>query len=142
MYHIRNEGFRYMTDTQLDRLLYSMSIDEKVFQLSQLPSTFYNQGLQIPGTDVQEAVSREQMNQMGSILYSSDIAACRKIQEEILGCQPHHIPILFMMDVIHGFKTIFPIPLAQAGSFDMDLISRSAAAAAGEASEVGIHVVF
>ncbi len=101
-----------MTDTQLDRLLYSMSIDEKVFQLSQLPPTFYNQGLQIPGTDVQEAVSREQMNQMGSILYIFDAASSRKIQEKVIRTQPHHLPMLFMMDVIHGFKTIFPIPLA------------------------------
>lgn len=142
MYHIRNEGFRYMTDAQLDRLLHSMSIDEKVFQLSQLPPTFYDQGLQIPGTDVQEAVSREHMHQMGSILYIFDAASSRKVQENVIRAQPHHIPLLFMMDVIHGFKTIFPIPLAQAGSFDMDLISRSASAAAGEASEAGIHVVF
>ncbi len=129
-----------MTDTQLTSLLHSMSIDEKVCQLSQLPPTFYSQAGQIPGTEVQETVCKEQMNQMGNILYICDAAAAREIQDEIIRCQPHHIPILFMMDVIHGFKTIFPIPLAQAGSFDMELISACAAAAAGEASEAGIHV--
>lgn len=56
--------------------------------------------------------------------------------------QPHHIPMLFMMDVIHGMKTIFPAPLAQGATFDPELSGECASAAAKEASAAGLHVTF
>ena len=52
------------------------------------------------------------------------------------------IPLLLMMDVIHGYRTIYPIPLAMACSFDMDLIERCSAMASKEASLSGVHVNF
>ena len=131
-----------MTDTQITILLHSMSLEEKVCQLSQLPPTFYHPSEAIPGTEIKEQVSEALMNQMGSILYISDSAAMRAVQAGVLAHQPHQIPMLFMMDVIHGFKTVFPIPLAQAGTFDMELITQCASVAAAEASAAGIHTVF
>ena len=131
-----------MTDAQITALLHSMSLEEKVCQLSQLPPTFYHSAEAIPGTEIKEQVSETLMNQMGSILYISDAAVMKTIQDRALDQQPHKIPMLFMMDVIHGFKTVFPIPLAQAGTFDMELISKCASTAAAEASAAGIHTVF
>lgn len=131
-----------MTDAQLNRLLGEMSLDEKIYQLVQLPPTYYHKASQIPGTEVNEPIPKEMAPQMGSILYITDAGAIKEIQNSVVMQQPHGIPILFMMDVIHGFKTIFPIPLSQAGSFHMDLIAQCAEAAAKEAAASGIHVVF
>lgn len=55
---------------------------------------------------------------------------------------PHHIPLLFMLDVINGFKTIFPIPLGQGAAFEPELSRRCAEVAAKEAAVSGIHVTF
>ena len=54
----------------------------------------------------------------------------------------HHIPLLFMMDIIHGMKTIFPILLGQGASFEPELSKRCVAAAAKEAAVLGLHVTF
>ena len=56
--------------------------------------------------------------------------------------QPHRIPLLFMLDVINGFKTIFPIPLGQGATFEPELSRRCAQAAAKEAAVSGLHVTF
>ena len=92
-----------MTDAQITALLHSMSLEEKVCQLSQLPPTFYHSAEAIPGTEIKEQVSETLMNQMGSILYISDAAVMKTIQDRALDQQPHKIPMLFMMDVIHSF---------------------------------------
>ncbi|MDD6615719.1 MAG: beta-glucosidase BglX, partial [Lachnospiraceae bacterium] len=55
---------------------------------------------------------------------------------------PHHIPMLFMLDVIHGMKTVFPMPLAQGAAFDPEMSEKCAAAAALEAAVSGLHVTF
>lgn len=55
---------------------------------------------------------------------------------------PHKIPLIFAADVIHGMKTVFPIPVAEASSFDLDLAERTARAAAVEASAKGLHWTF
>ena len=55
---------------------------------------------------------------------------------------PHHIPLIFMADVIHGCRTIFPIPLGQACSFHPELVSEAASIAASEASSEGLKATF
>ncbi len=65
-----------------------------------------------------------------------------QIQDAYINRHPHHIPLLFMMDVIHGYRTIFPAPIAQGASFDPEISKRAASVAARETSAAGIHVVF
>ena len=55
---------------------------------------------------------------------------------------PHHIPLIFMADIINGFRTIFPIPLAQGCTFDPELVEEGAAAAARESAATGLHLTF
>lgn len=68
--------------------------------------------------------------------------ALMQIQDAYINRHPHHIPLLFMMDVIHGYRTIFPAPIAQGASFDPEISKRAASVAARETSAAGIHVVF
>lgn len=64
------------------------------------------------------------------------------IQENHINKHPHHIPMLFMADIINGYRTIFPIPLAQGCTFDAELVEKCASVAAKEAAAAGIHVTF
>ena len=68
--------------------------------------------------------------------------ALMQIQDAYINRHPHHIPLLFMLDVIHGYRTIFPAPIAQGASFDPEISKRAASVAARETSAAGIHVVF
>jgi beta-glucosidase len=65
----------------------------------------------------------------------------REIQAEALKSRLH-IPLLFSLDVIHGYKTVFPIPLAEAASWDLDAIRLGAHVAAKEAAAAGLHWTF
>ena len=78
----------------------------------------------------------------GSILGTCRAEKLIKIQKRYMENHPHHIPLLFMMDIIHGMKTIFPIPLGQGASFEPELSKRCVAAAAKEAAVSGLHVTF
>lgn len=66
----------------------------------------------------------------GSVLGLQGAALSKKIQKEYMEHQPHQIPLLFMMDVIHGMKTIFPAPLAQAATFEPELTKEGSEIAA------------
>ena len=66
----------------------------------------------------------------------------REVQKSYLEHNRNKIPLLFMHDVIHGFRTIFPAPLAMACSFDPDLVEQAASIAAKEAAVSGLHVTF
>jgi beta-glucosidase len=78
---------------------------------------------------------------VGSYLNVTGAARTRSLQEIAMQSRLK-IPLLFAQDVIHGFRTIFPLPLAEAASWDMDAIERSARIAAKEAAASGIHWTF
>lgn len=79
---------------------------------------------------------------VGSIFNAYTVDGVRKLQEMALAESRLKIPVLFGYDVIHGFRTIFPMPLAEAGSWDLERMQKSAAIAAAEASSEGIHWTF
>lgn len=87
-------------------------------------------------------VSEEEINQAGSILVNAGAQELIQIQKKYMEKQPHHIPMLFMMDVIHGMKTIFPIPLALGATFNPELAEKCASVTAKEAAVCGLHVTF
>ena len=133
-----------MTEHQLHLLLEDMSLQEKIDQLLQLTADFYGKTDRdvVTGPASELGISMEDIDLAGSVLNGTGAKALMQIQDAYMDRHPHHIPLLFMMDVIHGYRTIFPAPIAQGASFDPEMSKRAASVAAREASAAGIHVVF
>jgi beta-glucosidase len=119
----------------LDDLVRRMTLEEKIGQLTQIGGAAF-----VP--DAMTPADRVRKGQAGSILWLSDAAAINKLQKIAVEETRLHIPLIFGLDVIHGFKTIFPMPLAMAASWDPALIERVQAAAAREARASGIQWTF
>ena len=132
-----------MKQEELKKLLDTMSLQEKIDQMLQLTGDFYQDADSVlTGPAVQLGVTGEDVHMAGSILGTCRAEKLIKIQKRYMENHPHHIPLLFMMDIIHGMKTIFPIPLGQGASFEPELSKRCVAAAAKEAAVSGLHVTF
>ena len=121
-----------------DSLLRLMTLEEKAGQLHQISNPFAATGPITPAGDYQQQI-RE--GKIGSMLNIVGAARTRQLQELALQSRLK-IPLLFGQDVIHGFRTTFPLPLAEAASWDMETIERAARIAAIEASAAGIHWTF
>lgn len=127
---------------ELRKIMDKLSLAEKIGQLAQVtPNFFGNQG-EITGPMAEWSMGTDQLYQIGSVLGTHRGTEVRKIQEDYLAHSQHQIPLMFMADVIHGYETIFPIPLALASSFDPELIEKIAEASAAEAASEGIQVTF
>lgn len=131
-----------MTSEQIKALLADMSLQEKIGQLLQLTGNFYDQDGLATGPMLDMELTREQVDCAGSILSTVGAKQLKRMQSAYMERQPHHIPLLFMADVINGFRTVFPIPLAQGCSFDPALSGEMARVAAKEAARTGLHVTF
>ena len=117
-------------------LINEMSLTEKVMQMTQLVPglIFHTQLTNLTGPFREWSFTEEQLKMTGSVLGTNGAEYVKKVQKEFLENSEKKIPLLFMEDVIHGFSTIFPIPLAQGCSFDLGLIEEAAYATAKEAS--------
>ncbi|HMD39296.1 MAG TPA: beta-glucosidase BglX [Candidatus Acidoferrum sp.] len=115
-----------------DALLQQMTLAEKIGQLSQL---FEFE----PQKTIDEAVSK---GQLGSVLFVTDPAETNRLQHLAVDQTRMHIPLIFGFDVIHGFRTIFPVPIAMAASWDPSAAAKAQTIAAKEARSVGIHWAF
>ena len=127
-------------EKRIKDLLSRMTLDEKVGQLNQL------NGGAFTGPALNDAGQKEKMQlvkegKVGSMLNVIGVADTRSIQQVAMQSRLG-IPLLFAYDVIHGYKTIFPIPLAEACSWDIRQIERNASVAAKEASAAGLHWTF
>lgn len=133
-----------MESQDLKKLLTDMSLQEKVGQMLQLTGRFYQMDTNtvLTGPALQLGLTKDDIDLAGSVLGTYGAEELKQIQKDYMEKQPHHIPMLFMMDVIHGMKTIFPMPLAMGASFEPELARRCAQAAARESAYSGIHVVF
>ena len=133
-----------MEKRDLLELIKEMSLSEKAMQMTQLAAGHicHTALANLTGPFRQWSFTDEELEQTGSILGSHGAEYVMKIQKDYLEKSRHKIPLMFMQDVIHGFKTIFPIPLAQGCSFDPELIEEAAYATAKEASAAGVHVTF
>ncbi len=114
-----------------DALVAQMTLDEKIGQLNQL-FAFGN-----PPSDAQVRGGT-----IGSLLFVSDPAVVNRLQHTAVEGSRLHIPILFGFDVIHGWRTIFPVPIAMAASWDPPMVEQAQAVAAREAYAVGIRWTF
>ncbi len=126
-------------DSFVGNLMKKMTLEEKIGQLNQvaIPNSFVT-GATV-STDIEAKIIAVNV---GSILNSLNPEVTRKAQEMAVTKSPSKIPIIFGMDVIHGFRTIFPIPLALSCTWDMQLVEQSAQIAAAEASAAGIAWTF
>lgn len=131
-----------MKQKELDALLESMSLEEKIDQLFQVSSVFLEEEGKVTGPENTAGYTAQEVWRAGSVLGAAGAETLVKLQKTYMEKQPHHIPLLFMLDVINGYRTIFPIPLAQGCSFNPQLAKEGAAAAAREAAAAGVHVTF
>ncbi|MDP2059656.1 MAG: glycoside hydrolase family 3 N-terminal domain-containing protein, partial [Flavobacteriaceae bacterium] len=123
---------------KVDELLRQMTLEEKVGQLNQYTGDWAATGPITINPNKQEEIKK---GQIGSMLNILGTKYTRQYQE--LAMQSRlKIPLLFGQDVVHGYKTTFPIPLAEAASWDLEAMEQSARIAAIEASASGIHWTF
>ena len=122
---------------QADSVLRMMTLEEKVGQMNQYAGSKAT-GPRTVDTTIMTQIAQ---GRVGSILNVVGAANTRKYQEQAMKSRLH-IPLLFGQDVIHGLYTTFPVPIAEAASFDMEMIEKSARWAATEASAAGIHWTF
>ncbi|BFT74024.1 beta-glucosidase BglX [Paenibacillus sp. P36] len=134
-----------MTDQQLNALLKELTLEEKISQLLQLAAPFFEgsgtEG-QITGPMAAMGINDDIVKNTGSVLGLSGAIETIGVQEAHMKKNRLGIPLLVMADIIHGYKTIFPVPLAIACSWDLEAAEQSAAIAAAEASAAGVHVTF
>jgi len=124
----------------IDALVEQMSLAEKAGQLNHpniagADST----GAGAAATDIEARIRR---GEVGSIAAGRGREELHELQRIAVEESPHRIPLLFTLDVIHGYRTIFPLPLGLACSWDRDLIRRTARAAASEAATAGVALTW
>ena len=125
-------------DARVEALLRRMTLEEKVGQMTQVSEGSHLTG---PGGTVALEAS-VQAGQVGSVLNAIGVARTRALQTLAVEKTRLKIPLIFGLDVIHGYRTTFPIPLAEACSWDLAAIERAAHVAATEAAGDGQHWTF
>lgn len=126
-------------DKFIDDLMSKMTVEQKIGQLNLHSAGGFVSALKV--TEDDENVKLLRKGELGGMYGGSDTDALRQYQEIALESGAG-IPLIFGMDVIHGFQTTFPIPLAISTSWNLDLVEQSARYAAKEASAYGINWVF
>jgi len=130
------------TEERVEALLEQMTLEEKVGQLNQFTGFWDVTGP--PPTDDQQAMKYEWVKKglIGSMLNVVGAEDVRALQQFAVEDSRLGIPMIFGYDVIHGHKTIFPLPLAEAASWDLELMEKTARVAAVEASAQGLNWTF
>jgi beta-glucosidase len=119
---------------RVEALLRRMSLAEKVGQLTQIGVADF-----FPGAPPEDII---RSGGAGSVLWLNDTKTFNALQKIAVEESPSKIPLLFALDVIHGYRTIFPVPLAMASSWDPAIAEQSQAIAAKEARAAGLHWTF
>ena len=126
---------------RIEDLLQRMTLEEKAGQLNQLNGGVFT-GPAVNDAGQQEKVRMVREGKVGSFLNVTGAAETRNIQQVAVKESRLGIPILFAFDVIHGYQTIFPIPLAEACSGDLAQMEINSSIAAKEAAAAGLHWTF
>ena len=119
---------------RVDALITQMSLAEKVGQLTQIGAADF-----IPGPKPEDIIRG---GGAGSVLWLNNTKKFNALQKIAVEESPSKIPLLFALDVIHGYRTIFPVPLAMASSWDPSVAERAQTVAAKEARAAGLHWTF
>lgn len=134
-----------MNQHGLEKLLAEMTLEDKAAQMLQLVGSYFvgaEEDGEITGPMESLGISEDAVKQVGSELGLSGAAKLIAVQQHHMANDKLAIPLLFMADIIHGYKTIFPIPLAIGCAWDVELAEQSAAIAAKESAVSGLHVTF
>lgn len=133
-----------MTKPFIQDLVNDMTLDEKMAQLTQLGPYYWglDDTVDLTGPFKELNIKPQVMENIGSVLNGIGARNVIELQTRHLESSRQKIPLLFMADVIHGYRTILPIPLAMGSSFDLEAIERFAEIAARESAAAGIHVTF
>ncbi|OHV08032.1 beta-glucosidase BglX [Kushneria phosphatilytica] len=129
--------YRELT-AQVESLLERMTLEEKIGQMTQFTSNRDTTGPSV-GSDIEQDI---RAGRVGSVFNAFDADFTRELQQLAVDNSRLGIPLLFGYDIIHGFRTIFPIPLGQAASWNLDGIERAAHIAATEGAAAGVHWSF
>jgi len=119
-----------------EALLKQMTLDEKLGQLNE------SSGLVMPGIATEKPDDLIEKGGVGSILWQMDVKEINRLQHIAVEKSRLHIPILFGFDVIHGYRTVFPVPLAMASSWDPSVEEQAQHLAAQDARAAGIEWTF
>lgn len=127
---------------KVDSLLKVMTLKEKIGQLNQIMVGDYLTGPGEKSEGNKERIELLKNGGVGSVLNFSGVEGATKIQQLVVDNSRLGIPLIFALDVIHGYKTMFPIPLAESASWDLEAIETSARESAKEAASAGIAWTF
>lgn len=134
----QTEAYKAQKKSFVENLLAKMTLDEKIGQLNLPSSGDFTTG-QATNSDIGKKIEQGLVGGLFNIKGAEKIRAVQKVALEKSRLK---IPLIFGMDVIHGYETTFPIPLGLAASWDMNLIQQSASVAAKEAAADGISWTF
>jgi beta-glucosidase len=132
----------FSLEEKINALLQKMTLEEKVGQMNQYNGFWEITGPAPKDGDAKKKYDHLRKGMVGAVLNVKGTANVRKLQEIAVKETRLGIPLLFGYDVIHGHKTIFPVPLGEAASWDLAAIEKSARVAAIEASAAGINWTF
>ena len=130
------------TEERIDLLLKQMTLEEKVGQMNQYNGFWEVTGPAPKGGNAEEKYNHLRKGWVGAMLSVSGVKKVKAVQKIAVEETRLGIPLIIGLDVIHGYKTLSPIPLAEAASWDLEAIKKSAQIAADEASSAGINWTF
>src|SRR5512133_3221226 len=129
---------RFLSESEVNArvvaLLAKLSLAEKIGQLNQVGGAEF-----APGPKAEDQI---RAGGAGSVLWLNDTKKFNELQKIAIEESPSGIPLLFALDVIDGYRTIFPVPLAMAASWDPNVPEKSQTVAAKEARAAGLHWTF
>lgn len=134
MSKVKNSGTDKQVSAKVEALLKKMSLEEKIGQLNQVGGAAFS-----PGPAAEDQIRK---GGAGSVLWLNDTKKFNELQKIAIEESPSGIPLLFALDVIHGYRTIFPVPLAMAASWDPNVPEKTQTIAAKEARAAGLHWTF
>ncbi len=129
-------------DVKIDSLLRIMTLEEKIGQMNQYNGFWEVTGPVPQGGSAEQKYEHLRSGLVGSMLTVRGVDQVRAVQDIVVNETRLGIPLIIGFDVIHGYKTLSPIPLAESASWDMEAIERSARVAATEAAASGINWTF
>ncbi len=132
-----------MNETDLKKILKDLTWQEKVGQLIQLSGDFFSsEDALTVGPKQKLGITQEMVDLAGSVLNVAGANKTRQIQEKWLQKSKHKIPLLFMADIVYGYRTVFPIPLGLGATWNPELIEQAYKVTAAESKAAGVHVTF
>ncbi len=131
-----------MTTEKIEQLIASMSLEEKSRILWQPMNRVYDANGVLTYNNVDITETPEEIYGSGSTLNLFGVDKIKNVQKEHIKNNPHGIPMIFMGDIIHGFATIFPLPLAQSCSFNPELVKEACKVVADESTASGVDVTY